>query len=76
MVELQDGKIDIDGLDISTLPLEALRTRIAFVPQDSTLFLGTLRDNLYVGVTSGCYFMTQTFDFFTGILNLFGQMPN
>ncbi|KAF9562072.1 multidrug resistance-associated ABC transporter [Agrocybe pediades] len=46
MVELQEGRIDIDGLDISGVPLETLRRRIAFVPQDSTLFLGTLRDNL------------------------------
>ena len=46
-VELQDGKIEIDGLDISQIELEVLRNRLALVPQDATLFLGTLRDNLY-----------------------------
>ena len=46
-VELQDGKIEIDGLDISQMELNVLRNRLALVPQDATLFLGTLRDNLY-----------------------------
>ena len=46
-VELQDGKIEIDGLDISKVELNVLRHRLALVPQDATLFLGSLRDNLY-----------------------------
>jgi ATP-binding cassette subfamily C (CFTR/MRP) protein 1 len=46
-VELQDGKVEIDGLDISQIELNVLRNRLALVPQDATLFLGTLRDNLY-----------------------------
>ena len=46
-VELQDGKIEIDGLDISEIELSVLRSRLALVPQDATLFPGTLRDNLY-----------------------------
>jgi ATP-binding cassette, subfamily C (CFTR/MRP), member 1 len=46
-VELQDGKIEIDGFDISQIKLNVLRNRLALVPQDTTLFLGTLRDNLY-----------------------------
>ncbi|EFI26687.1 ATP-binding cassette [Coprinopsis cinerea okayama7 len=45
-VELSGGKIEIDGVDISTIGLETLRTRLALVPQDCTLFLGTLRENL------------------------------
>ncbi|KAJ3517101.1 hypothetical protein NLJ89_g715 [Agrocybe chaxingu] len=45
-VELREGKIEVDGYDISQLGLHFLRTRLAFVPQDTTLFLGTLRDNL------------------------------
>ena len=48
IVELRGGQIDIDGVDISKINLETLRTRLALVPQDSTMFLGTLRDNLYV----------------------------
>ncbi|KAL5489922.1 hypothetical protein ACEPAI_4754 [Sanghuangporus weigelae] len=46
MVELRDGAIEIDDINIQTVGLEILRQRLALVPQDSTLFLGTLRDNL------------------------------
>jgi len=46
LVELQDGKIEVSGYDISQVSLTSLRSRMAFVPQDTTLFLGTLRDNL------------------------------
>ncbi|ESK94758.1 abc transporter [Moniliophthora roreri MCA 2997] len=43
---LKGGSIEIDGVNISDVPLDILRQRIALVPQDSTLFLGTLRENL------------------------------
>ena len=46
MVEFQNGKIEIDGMNIRNMGLDVLRGRLALVPQDSTLFLGTLRDNL------------------------------
>ena len=46
IVELFSGKITIDGVDISQLNLNYLRSRITVIPQDPTLFKGTLRYNL------------------------------
>ncbi|KAF5360312.1 hypothetical protein D9758_009126 [Tetrapyrgos nigripes] len=46
IVEIQKGSIEIDGLDIRSIDLDVLRNRLALVPQDSTMFLGTLRENL------------------------------
>ncbi|KAJ7284398.1 multidrug resistance-associated ABC transporter [Mycena rebaudengoi] len=46
IVELQSGKIKIDGYNIRKIGLDALRRNIALVPQDSVLFLGTLRENV------------------------------
>ncbi|KAI0317356.1 ABC transporter type 1, transmembrane domain-containing protein [Amylostereum chailletii] len=40
------GKICIDGIDISSIGLHDLRSRVTFIPQDASLFSGTLRDNL------------------------------
>ncbi|VDL80145.1 unnamed protein product [Nippostrongylus brasiliensis] len=45
-VEIDEGSIEIDGQDISTLSLEELRSRLTIVPQDPVLFSGTLRFNL------------------------------
>ena len=50
IVNLEEGSITIDGYDISDIGLDVLRGRLALVPQDSTLFLGTLRENLWVSV--------------------------
>ncbi|KAL0574913.1 hypothetical protein V5O48_007057 [Marasmius crinis-equi] len=44
--QLNAGSIEIDSQDINAVSLQRLRTGIALVPQDSTLFLGTLRENL------------------------------
>ncbi|TFK47824.1 P-loop containing nucleoside triphosphate hydrolase protein [Heliocybe sulcata] len=45
-VDPASGRILIDGIDISTIGVHDLRSRITYIPQDATLFSGTLRDNL------------------------------
>jgi ATP-binding cassette, subfamily C (CFTR/MRP), member 1 len=46
IVELDEGKICIDGIDTHTLGLSKLRGSIAVIPQDPLLFSGTVRTNL------------------------------
>ena len=46
IVELMGGKIEIDGVDISKLDIEQLRSQITMIPQDPIMFSGTLRYNL------------------------------
>lgn len=46
IIELQQGCIEVDGVDISQVPLHLLRSRLAIVPQEPVLFSGTLRSNL------------------------------
>ncbi len=40
MTELDNGRVTIDGLDISKIGLDDLRSRVAIIPQDPTLFNG------------------------------------
>lgn len=44
--ESEKGAILIDGVDVRRVPLERLRKSIAFVPQEPTLVMGRLRENL------------------------------
>jgi ABC-type multidrug transport system fused ATPase/permease subunit len=43
------GRILIDGVDVSTFKLDALRTQVGFVLQETVLFRGTIRENIAYG---------------------------
>ncbi|EAS31211.3 ATP-dependent bile acid permease [Coccidioides immitis RS] len=45
-LEAENGKIIIDDVDIGLIGLQDLREAITIVPQDPTLFTGTIRSNL------------------------------
>ncbi|KAL8702181.1 MAG: hypothetical protein Q9201_004536 [Fulgogasparrea decipioides] len=45
-LEAREGSIVIDGIDISKVRLQDLRSRLAIIPQDPVLFSGTIRSNL------------------------------
>jgi ABC-type multidrug transport system fused ATPase/permease subunit len=47
--EPQQGRITIDGRNISGVSLHSLRSQIALVQQDLMLFSGTVEDNIRVG---------------------------
>ena len=46
LVEPYEGSLLIDGINILDIPLHSLRSKIAIVPQDPTLFKGSVRFNL------------------------------
>ncbi|KAK6937713.1 ABC transporter-like, ATP-binding domain [Dillenia turbinata] len=46
MIEPAEGKIVIDNIDITSIGLHDLRSRLSIIPQDPTLFEGTIRGNL------------------------------
>jgi len=47
--EPQSGRITLDGVDLRTLQLAALREAIAIVPQEAMLFSGTIAENIRYG---------------------------
>ncbi|XP_034144190.1 ATP-binding cassette sub-family C member 8 isoform X3 [Esox lucius] len=46
MVDMFEGRIIIDNIDIAKLPLQTLRSRFSIILQDPFLFSGTIRFNL------------------------------
>ena len=49
LYDVEDGKILIDGKDISTMNLTKLRQAIGYVPQDAFLFSDSIRNNIKFG---------------------------
>ncbi|KAG0213738.1 hypothetical protein BGX28_003682 [Mortierella sp. GBA30] len=46
LVELESGRVVIDGIDTSTIGTADLRSKVAIIPQDPVLFQGNFRYNL------------------------------
>ena len=48
-----EGSITIDGHDLRDITLDSLRSQIGIVLQETTLFSGTIRDNIAFGNCCG-----------------------
>ncbi|CAD1468666.1 unnamed protein product, partial [Heterotrigona itama] len=46
LLEITQGRISIDGINVRQIPLEILRSRLSAIPQDVIMFSGTIRENL------------------------------
>ncbi|WP_285768599.1 ABC transporter ATP-binding protein [Peribacillus sp. SI8-4] len=49
LYEADGGSILIDELDVKDIPLDSLRKRIGYVPQEALLFSGTIKNNIAWG---------------------------
>lgn len=51
MYQATEGQVFVDGIDVQQWSMKPLRERIGFVPQQSLLFTGTIRENIEWGKT-------------------------
>ena len=50
-----EGRITFDGYDLRDVQLDSLRSQIGIVLQETTLFAGTIRDNISFGKTDATF---------------------
>ncbi len=53
MYNVEPGTLFVDGHDIMSLDIDALRNQIAYVPQDNFLFSDTIQNNINFGLENG-----------------------
>jgi len=49
LLEPSEGRVEVDGRDVRSIPLETLRENIGYVPQDVFLFSDTVANNIAFG---------------------------
>ena len=52
LYDVEEGRITLDGVDITQIDLQFLRRKIGYVPQRAHLFNGTIRENILFGSNS------------------------
>jgi len=50
LLELRQGSLTIDGMEIKTIPLKVLRKNVGYVPQETFLFSESLKENIIYGL--------------------------
>jgi ATP-binding cassette subfamily B protein len=53
LIKVPAGTVFVDGRDVTTLPLDSLRTQIGYAPQEAFLFSTTIADNIAMGYGGG-----------------------
>ena len=53
LIPIPAGTIKLDGRDITTLPLDSVRSQIGYAPQEAFLFSTTIADNIAMGYGAG-----------------------
>ena len=51
LYQTQSGQIQLDGLDLKQIHRQVLSDHIGYLQQDHRLFVGTLRENLLIGLS-------------------------
>ena len=49
LYEADEGEVLVDGLDVKDIPMDSLRKRIGYVPQEALLFSGSIKSNIAWG---------------------------
>jgi ATP-binding cassette subfamily C protein LapB len=70
-----EGRVLIDGLDVSHVARESMSRHVSYVQQDHRLFEGTLRQNLLVGLTNPGDDVVKAAMAQTGLLDLVAGHP-
>ncbi|MFR4161093.1 MAG: ABC transporter ATP-binding protein [Paraclostridium sordellii] len=49
LLEVNEGEVLVDGINVKDMDLKVLRDKIGYVPQKSILFTGTIKENIVYG---------------------------
>ncbi|CEN23218.1 ABC transporter ATP-binding protein [Paraclostridium sordellii] len=49
LLEVNEGEVLVDGINVKDMDLKVLRDKIGYVPQKSVLFTGTIKENIVYG---------------------------
>lgn len=76
LYDVDEGRIEIDGRDVRALGLRSLRQAVSFVPQDPTLFHGTLRENLKHGCPTATPHQIAQAAWIACLTDVVGRLPH
>ena len=74
-IEIQDGQLYLDGIDVNTIKLEDLRKNISIVPQEAFLFTSTISENLSFGYPKASNYLVKNSALKAGLIDDINNFP-
>ena len=76
LIDPESGVVEIDGVNVAQLRVEVLRSVVAYLPQETFVFAGSIWENVIYGIDGATRFDAVAAAKGAGVMDVFSKLEN